>query len=328
MRMVDNNPSLQNERTMVLSLNSKTPILLLSGLLASIAVLVIIASLLYFFHTFGANSSTFIIPTSSIIYFAIFIMAFGIITARLQTVEFALHHAASRGSGSLDVFASGLHFIFPAAIFGFIFIILQSLQILKSEDPWSTNMLYLIIDIFITIVVQHLWHFFFERVLSLITNIDWHLIIDKDRFNHMLRLRFDESKRYPGPLTLVIIGLGNFDEIKNKVSKKALLKYQHEMITFVDKLLRTVDIVARIEEGQYISIIQHTSAIESKIPAERIISLAKDISIKTGKNKSIIPDFRFGVASFDTKMQHERELYEKAMKAVHDSNEDNKVVIV
>lgn len=331
MRMLENKKVTREERIMVLALNSKAFMLILSGLLTSIMVIVVLFAVLFLFSSISsASKDLFVIPDMHAIYLAIFLLVFGALTARLKTVQYALHKAAYRGSSIFDFVASGLNFIFPMAIFAFLFIMLVSLEKtllgFQSTNIWNTSMLYLVIGLFVTMIIKQLWDFFFGNVLIMTTSIDWRLIIDKERFNHMLRLRFDESKRYPGPFTMMMVGIQDYEQLAANANRKAIIEMQERIIDFINRSVRTVDIVARLDQGQYIGVLLHTSGVEAKVPANRIKEQAREFTLSIGE-KTVTPVFRFGVATFEQTMQHERELYEKAVSALEDTKPEEDIII-
>lgn len=326
MRMLEDKTVTRNERIMVLATNTRPLLLLVAGFITSLIVLAICGGALLLFGTMLKTSQPLVLPNVYLVYFAAFFLIFGALTARLKMVQFALRRAAYRGSAFYDIVASGLNFIFPMAIFTFVFILQVSLLTFSSEDPWSTSMIYLVIGLFCTMVLKQLWDFFFGNVLIATTSVDWRLIVDKERFTQMLRLRFDESKRYPGPFVMMMIGVKDYEGLVAGGSPKQVIAFQEKLIDFINRQMRTVDIVARLEQGQYIGTLLHTSNVEAKIPAQRINDVAREVDFTVG-HKKVTPVFRFGIASFEQSMQHERELYEKAMKALAETTDENTVVL-
>ena len=327
MRMLEDRKISRNEKIMVLALNAKPFLLLLSGFLTSLAVLGIILGALFLFHAFiDTLPNLFVLPTAQIIYFSIFILLFGALTAKLKTVQYALHKAASRGSGAYDAMATSVNFVFPLAIAAFIFIILHLSGVGAGPATDNKVMLYLIISIFITMIIKQMWDLFFGTTLMATTDVDWKLIIDKERFTHMLRLRFDESKRYPGPFTMIMIKIKDYEKLIKNAPRKSVIELQERVIDFIHRSMRTVDIVGRLEQGQYIGVLLHTSGVEAKIPAERIKDMARELTLHIHKSE-FTPVFHFGIATFEQTMQHERELYEKAQKLLGEATDDDQIKI-
>lgn len=312
MRLLEDKKISRNEKIMVLALNAKPAVLLFSGLLTSIVVLGILLGVLFLFHVFMDQPFTFVLPTTQILYFVVFLLLFGALNAKLKTVQYALHKAASRGSSAYEAMATSVNFVFPLAICAFIFIMLHVAGVGGKEDIESRIMLFLIIGIFATMVIKQMWDLFFGVIMILLTNVDWRLIIDKERFTHMLRLRFDESKRYPGPFTMMMISIKDYDKLVKNAPQAAVIAMQEKVIDFINRSVRTVDIVGRIEQGQFIGVLLHTSGVEAKIPAERIQQIARDLTLNIHKSQ-FTPVFYFGIANFEQTMQHEREIYEKGL---------------
>jgi len=327
MRMLEDRKISRNEKIMVLALNAKPVLLLFSGFLTSLAVAGIILGVLFLLHVFtGTLSNTFVLPLAQVIYFSIFMLLFGALTAKLKTVQYALHKAANRGSTAYDAMATSVNFVFPLAICAFIFIILHISGVDSEADSENRVMLYLIISIFITMIIKQMWDLFFGTILLSVTNVDWKLIIDKERFAHTLRLRFDESKRYPGPFTMMMIKIKDYDKLIKNASRRSIIELQERVIDFINRTMRTVDIVGRLEQGEYIGVLLHTSSVETKVPAERIRDMSKELILHIHKSE-LTPVFHFGIATFEQTMQHERELYEKAWELLQQTTDEEQIKI-
>ncbi len=179
------------------------------------------------------------LPTNQIFYFVSFMLLFGALNAKLKTVQYALHKAASRAAVPTKPWRPASTSFSPGDL-RLHLIMLHIAGVGGKEDIESRIMLFLIIGIFSTMVIKQMWDLFFGVIMILLTNVDWRLIIDKERFTHMLRLRFDESKRYPGPFTMMMIGIKDYDKlVKNARSRSD--RHAEKVIDFINRSVRTVD---------------------------------------------------------------------------------------
>ena len=328
MRVLESRIVTQDEKLMVLTLNSKITPLLSSGLLSSIIVLFLMFGTVFLISNLTNSLHMFMMPDIHFIIFSSFFTFMGAVAARLKVTQYNLHKASYRGSGGLDFLAMLVNFIFPLLVFSYLLVLqLVLLGPFTAKDPWGALIIFIMTSFFLTMVTIQMWNLIFRNVLSVMAAVDWMLILDNEHFIHTLKLRFDEAKRYPGPFSLMLISIKDFDNLVKKFSKNKITEVQEKLIDFVNRSMRTIDIVARLEKGQYVGVILHCSGVEAKIPAERVEELVKNFAIKD-KGKEFTPSFNFGIARFDQAMQNEKELYEIALQAVNSATDENSIVVI
>ena len=162
-------------------------------------------------------------------------------------------------------------------------------------------------------VIRNLWDLIFRFLLRLFSPVDWGLYLDREHFQRMMRLKFAEVMRYQGPLSLIMIGMQNFEVLKGRYSRRKILKLQEKAVEFISQAVRNLDIVGRIGEGQFIATLVHTAGMDARVPGERISEKMEELV----KEQAVDIRFSLGIASYDQTMSNEEELIRKAQAALH-----------
>jgi len=186
----------------------------------------------------------------------------------------------------------------------------------------------LIITVIATWILRNVWDTVFRIIIRFVTPLDWRLIMDKNHFSSMMNLKFGEVMRYQGPLSLLMIGIKDYDLIKTKFSRRAVKKVQQKIMDFMNAFLRNIDIVGRVESGQFIAALMNTAGMDARIPAQRILESMENLEFKVGKEGKMEIEFRIGIASYDQSMHDSQELVDKANLALTEALQSESEPIV
>ena len=91
-------------------------------------------------------------------------------------------------------------------------------------------------------------------------------------FLKRLEEEFERAQRYETPLSLVLIGIENFEKIKDKLGDEAASYLLIKMANHLLSRTRTTDVLARSHNDNFLIILPHTGKDGAIREAERIIS--------------------------------------------------------
>ncbi|HOG64637.1 MAG TPA: hypothetical protein PLM00_04690 [Spirochaetota bacterium] len=319
MRMLDTRAIDTHDRIMILAQHTARPKLLLCGFFAGVGLDMILGGLLLLLHDLKPGSLPFLLDTPEAILFAVVIALFGATHAWISTTIFALEWSRQRGAGHFRMNFRFVESIFPLVSFALSATLLFLTRLVPEQDCAASIILHIVMAIFMAILMEEFWGYIFRHVLVLLSPVDWRLAVDKERFTQALRTRFDESRRYGIPLSLLVIGIDDFAVLKRSLSRRAITRLQEELIRHIDSAMRTVDSVARLESGQCIGILLHAPEEGTTIAADRLLEQLTGLSWRASRSQSLTPRLVRSIASWSPAMQHERELYELALKGLPES---------
>ncbi len=316
MRMLDTRAIDAHDRIMILAQHTARPKLFLCGFLAGLGLDLIFAGILHLLHMLIPGSLPFLLNSPEAVLLAAVIALFGASHAWISTVLFSLEWTRQRGAGH---FRSNFRFVesvFPLVSFALSATVLFLSRIVPMPDSAASIILHIIAAIFMAVLMEQFWGFFFRHILVVLSPVDWRLAVDKERFTQALRSRFDESRRYGIPLSLLIIGIDDFAVLRRSLPKRSVTRLQEELIRHIDSAMRTVDAVARLESGQCIGILLHAPAEGTAVAADRLLDQLSGLTWRASRRRSLTPRLVRSIASWTPAMQHERELYEAAIGAL------------
>ena len=96
----------------------------------------------------------------------------------------------------------------------------------------------------------------------------------------------------------------------------------------MNAFLRNIDIVGRVESGQFIAALMNTAGMDARIPAQRILESMDNLEFNVGKVGRVGIEFRIGIASYDQTMHDSKELVEKANYALNEALQSDSDSIV
>lgn len=113
-----------------------------------------------------------------------------------------------------------------------------------------------------------------------------------------------KSKRYGTPLSIMLIKLQYFDELKsiygNEVCSKAVIKVSEK----ITELVRDIDKKARLEADKFALILSNTDEKGALVLKERLIKSLEDLEIRNDKDrKKLNISFKIGIAQLKDKQE-------------------------
>ena len=162
-------------------------------------------------------------------------------------------------------------------------------------------------------VTWRFWHIFW---LSILSPVDWRAVTEARNFNRRLKVAFAEVKRYPSPLSLTIIDISQSNQLKGRVMRRV----QEELINLIDRGVREIDAVGRIESGRIVIVMAHTGSSGAAVQAKRVKKLLEEY-LKSLKKKGRIT-LSIGIASYAPDMASYKDLIEKAQVALLQAKEE------
>ncbi len=167
-------------------------------------------------------------------------------------------------------------------------------------------------------VAWRFWHIFW---LSILSPVDWRVVVEARNFNRRLKIAFAEIKRYPSPLTLTIIDINQSDQLKGREVRRV----QEGLISLIDKDVRETDVVGRIESGKVVIVMAHTGSSGAAIQAKRVKKILEEYlkSLKKGRMALSI-----GIASYALGMESYKDLIEKAQVALFRAKEEGGGILI
>lgn len=318
--MLDSKAVESHDRIMVLALHTGKWKLLACGLLTGLAIAAILAGTLFLLHSVQPGSPLFLLDPPEAIALAGFLLFFGALAAFLRTLLFSLQWSRGRGAGHFRNNFRVTEAAFPLTIFAFSVVLILLARLIPDQETPAAIGLHLALAFFMTILLERFWGILFAHILVLCSPVDWRLVVDKERFTQALRTRFDEARRYGLPLSMLVIEIPELDEFRKNISRRALTHFAESLIENVSAALRTVDVFARLENGQYIGILLHADENGARLASARLLEQLAGFSFRAGRGRVLSPRLSANHAAYDSAMQHERELYERALPACRREN--------
>ncbi|TYB30783.1 MAG: diguanylate cyclase [Candidatus Mcinerneyibacterium aminivorans] len=94
----------------------------------------------------------------------------------------------------------------------------------------------------------------------------------KDKQNILTRLKEEvkRSSRYKNKLSVILIELDDYKELKNNLDEKSLNEVEVDFIKLIIHNIREVDLVGRLKPQQFLVLCPNTGIMGAKIAAQRI----------------------------------------------------------
>lgn len=320
----------KEEKFRVIATETPNILLVIAGVLATLLLMVMlyyVGNLMFEKKVFGLISRSdmgaeFYLITALIVVFV------GITGSQIRRFEFVSQEVSFKKSEFYQWHFYLLYFFF-FVVFFFLAIRYYLPMWMKSSGRGISTILPVLtlLTILFAWLVRNTWDVFFRFFTQLFSPIDWRLIVDRMHFTRMMKIKFAEVMRYQGPLSLMIIGIKNIDDLKKNFSRGKIRKLQYRIVDFVNSSVRHLDLVGRIEEGQFIAALLHTAGIDAKVPAQRVLEKMQDLVFFTKKGKSVPVQFAMGIASFDQSLENELEMINKAKKALRQAMEGEQEIV-
>jgi len=321
---------LRHEKYHVLTTESSIFVLFLSGILAAVCLfgfvfytgtLIFDAKTFSFFNTSDLGADFWIF--SSIISILI-----GVLASRIRKYEYISLAVSYKKSEFFKISFYLLYIFFFILLFYPAFIYFLPIWV-KNAGQSFINVLPVVflLSLLVTWMIRNLWDVFFRFFLQILSPIDWRLIMDRKHFAHMLKLKYSEVKRYQGPLSLMIIAIRNMDDLKKQFSKGKIKKMLLRSMDYINNSIRNLDLVGRVEEGQFIAALLHTAGRDARIPAERINEKIKELGFFTKHGKAVSVEISIGISSYDQTMDNETALLLKTKEALAQAIEQGQNIV-
>jgi diguanylate cyclase (GGDEF)-like protein len=310
----------KDEKHEVLSLHASGSMVILCGVLSGLTISFLIV--LPFTLIIYAFLEKEILFSSRLIYYFIWFAIFGGIAGWLLKKEYKFLRQEFEESKVSWVWILSLLFLF---------IILPELPINDSDEPFEIvyrALLYKIVgSIVLAIWLKFLWSIFDRFYLSILTRIDWRLIIDERKLCEHLRLKFAEVERYLAPLSLMAVGIDEWDSIVSQFGQKGINKLEKEMINILKTSVRQADIFGRINNGRIIIVLTNTAGAGAKVCAERVQNALQPQDFRLGKTVTKLT-ISVGIISYSKDITSPEEMMKKAVAALGNAGKLGKGQIV
>lgn len=117
-----------------------------------------------------------------------------------------------------------------------------------------------------------LWKLFTFYLLSLFSGRDWVILAEKDYFMTELSHRFEESRRYGVPLSVVSLTIA-------AASGGNIKKLQREIYSKTEKSLREIDTIAHFNDESHIYMLSPITSMAAKGMMERIAKMIQEMVV-------------------------------------------------
>lgn len=310
----------KDEKHEVQSLHASGSTVVLCGILAGLTIFFLIV-LPFTLIIYSFLEKEFL-SSSQFLYYFIWFAIFGGIAGWLLRKEYRfLRHEFEESKVSWVWILSLL----------FLFIILPELPINDADEPIEIvyrALLYKIVgSIVLAIWLKSLWSIFDRFYLSIFSKVDWRLIIDERRLCQHLRLKFTEVERYPAPLSLMAVGIDEWDAIVSRFGQKGINKLEMEIINILKSSVRQADIFGRINNGRIILVMTNTAGTGAKICAERIQGALQSQDFRLSKT-AVKLTISIGIISYSKDITSPEEMMNKAVTALGNAGRTGKGKIV
>lgn len=150
-----------------------------------------------------------------------------------------------------------------------------------------------------------------EKSEKYVKDMEELVLLDKEtgfsnskKFYLDLSEEISKSKRYGTPLSIMLIKLQYFDELRsiygNEVCSKAVIKISEK----ITELIRDIDKKARLEADKFALILSNTDEKGAAILKERLIKSLEDLEIRNDKDrKKLNISFKIGIAQLKDKQE-------------------------
>lgn len=150
-----------------------------------------------------------------------------------------------------------------------------------------------------------------EKSEKYVKDMEELVLLDKETgFSNLKKFYLDlseeisKSKRYGTPLSIMLIKLQYFDELRsiygNEVCSKAVIKISEK----ITELIRDIDKKARLEADKFALILSNTDEKGAAILKERLIKSLEDLEIRNDKDrKKLNISFKIGIAQLKDKQE-------------------------
>jgi len=239
---------------------------LLSGATSAAFVYFLIVNFLYFAR-FIDNYLVVIITT-------VIFLIFGIIQSLVKKQEFLLYDKTFSDIFLYDIISLPLVILLFSGVFIFLFI--PQWQLSQAQDTLTSMIITIFaLSFMISFVYITLWKILTLGLLGLLSKKDWYIMAEKDYFLGILALRFEESKRYGVPLSIVGIKI-------NLPKGKNYKKYLYQLYNRISKAIREIDTIAHYGEIDFFYILAPIPNLGAKGLVNRIIKIIKEFFIAYG----------------------------------------------
>ena len=157
------------------------------------------------------------------------------------------------------------------------------------------------------VVIWRFWHIF---CLSLFSPINWKAVIEVRHFENHLKMSFAEVKRYPSPLSLTLVDIDQLDQFPGRTLRKA----QEGLLSVVDKNVREVDVIGRIDGSIIVITMTHAGSSGANIQAKRLKKTLEEYLSSLHKEKKIT--LSVGIAIYSPEFKTYKDLIDKSHAAL------------
>ena len=215
------------------------------------------------------------------------------------------------------------------------FLIITAILILHAGMPRMIKASYSLLQSFFMLVflgvgagsiLDSIWRNSYKFWISRLSPLDWGLLLDKEDAEYMLKLRFQEVKRYGGPLSICLMSIAEYSDLVKKHGKRKINKALLIFIRFARKGIRMADYLGRIEDGQLVMCLLKTAGPSAEIPCKRLAALLNDKDLPRSVRKMDLK-FNIGLVSVEPEIETYEQLEQEAKKALREAQEQ-KVLIV
>jgi len=158
--------------------------------------------------------------------------------------------------------------------------------------------------------------------------MDYKLILDGIIFQHNLEIKFSNTQRYGGALTLIAFTTVCYDENKIRtLSMKHQKKINSSVINIMRQNMRVTDVLGNFEEGKVGGILSNTDIDGAKVAAHRILGILYSHQDLKKEFERYNLNIKCGISRYVSEMKHGHDLIDKALLSLNKAIEDQALKI-
>lgn len=302
-----------NEKYEVLSTLSPNSILVASGFLGGLILALLLSPLVILLIILATDGGRM---REAVIGLMMILSLIGAIASKFLQWEYNINREAYKRGGEFHIpLIYPFFFLCTMGIAGVLWF--KSASKVPNATVWVVVLILALGSAILSSAWGVTWRFWHILCLSIISPVDWRVVIAVRNFNHQLKMSFAEVKRYPSPLSLTVMDINQYAQIKGRVMKRI----QKELMNIIDKNVREADVVGRIEGGKVVVTMAHTGSSGAAVQAKRVKKILEE-HLKALEVKGERATLSIGIASYTSDMTSYKDLIKRAQIALRRAKEE------